>query len=171
MFDDYSLPVFESFLVRFWQERASHAWRGRVIHISSQETCDFATWDQAKAFFRRFVLVSITTQPPEGPMNDDALARETDAAALPQADSLLEMLDPNGRDGAACALLTPAIKARLRELAPGQVLEVRVNDPTARLDVEAWCQLSGNPLIAITEEAPDVLRFFVRKKPSVERVE
>lgn len=91
-----------------------------------------------------------------------------DSAALPQADNLLEMLDLDERAGAACALLTPAIKARLREMAPGQVLEVRVNDPTARLDVEAWCQLSGNPLLSIQEEAPDVLRFFVRKKPSVD---
>ncbi len=101
-------------------------------------------------------------------MNDAASARnfvrETDPAALPQADSLLEMLDLDERVGAACALLTPAIKARLREMAPGQVLEVRVNDPTARPDIEAWCQLSGNPLLAITEEAPNILRFFVRKK-------
>jgi TusA-related sulfurtransferase len=101
-------------------------------------------------------------------MNDDTLAREADAAFLPQADTVLEMLNLDERAGAACALLTPAIKARLREMIPGQVLEVRVNDPTARLDVEAWCQLSGNHLLAIMEEAPDVLRFFVRKKPSVE---
>ena len=101
-------------------------------------------------------------------MNDKAVVRETDSTTLPQADSLLAMLDLNERDGAACALLTPAIKARLREMAPGQVLEVRVNDPTARLDIEAWSQLSGNPLLAITEEAPDVLRFFVRKKSSSE---
>jgi TusA-related sulfurtransferase len=93
---------------------------------------------------------------------------DNDSASLPQADNLLEMLDLNERAGAACALLTPAIKARLREMAPGQVLEVRVNDPTARIDVEAWCQLSGNPLLAILEEAPDVLRFFVRKKPSIQ---
>ena len=101
-------------------------------------------------------------------MNDAAsarnFARETDPAALPQADSLFEMLDLDERVGAACALLTPAIKARLREMAPGQVLEVRVNDPTARLDIEAWCQLSGNALLAITEEAPNFLRFFVRKE-------
>jgi TusA-related sulfurtransferase len=101
-------------------------------------------------------------------MNDDTRARDANSAALPQADSLLEMLDLDESAGAACALLTPAIRARLREMAPGQVLEVRVNDPTARLDVEAWCQLSGNPLLAITEEAPNVLRFFVGKKTSVE---
>jgi tRNA 2-thiouridine synthesizing protein A len=95
-------------------------------------------------------------------MMDDA-----HSTALPQADRLLEMLDLDDHAGAACALLTPAIKARLREMAPGQVLEVRVNDPTARLDIEAWCQLSGNPLLAVVEQAPQVLRFFVRKKPNV----
>ena len=101
-------------------------------------------------------------------MNDAAFAHNIDSAALPRTDRVLEMLDLNERDGAACALLTPAIKARLREMTSGQVLEVRVNDPTARLDIEAWCQLSGNPLLTITEEAPDVLRFFVSKKPHSE---
>jgi TusA-related sulfurtransferase len=76
------------------------------------------------------------------------------------------MLDLDPHAGASCALLTPAIRARLREMAPGQVLEVRVNDPTARLDIEAWCQLTGNPLLAIIEERPNGLRFFVRKKPT-----
>lgn len=99
-------------------------------------------------------------------MNDDA--RDADSGALPRADSLLEMLETDKTQGAICALLTPAIKARLREMGPGQVLEVRVSDPTARLDVEAWSQLSGNPLLAIREEGPDVLRFFVRKKPRVD---
>ncbi len=101
-------------------------------------------------------------------MNDTASLPETDSAALPQADRLLEMLNLNERNGTACALLTPAMKARLHEMASGQVLEVRVNDPTARLDIEAWCQLSGNALLAIREEAPDVLRFFVRKKSNAE---
>jgi TusA-related sulfurtransferase len=76
------------------------------------------------------------------------------------------MLDMDQRAGAACALLTPAIKARLREMAPGQVLEVCVNDPTARLDVEAWSQLTGNRLLAMAEAPPDVLRFFIQKKSS-----
>jgi TusA-related sulfurtransferase len=91
---------------------------------------------------------------------------EGDVAAdtLPQTDSVLEMLDMDDRAGATCALLTPAIRTRLRELAPGQVLEVRVNDPTARLDVQAWSQLTGNYLLAIREEPPNLLRFFLRKK-------
>jgi TusA-related sulfurtransferase len=86
------------------------------------------------------------------------------AANLPPADSLLEMLDVDPSQGAACALLTPEIRARLRHMEPGQVLEVRVNDPTARLDVEAWCKLSRNPLLAITQDPPNTLRFFIRKK-------
>ncbi len=90
---------------------------------------------------------------------------ETHSAAMPQADSLLEMLDADPSQGASCALLTPAIKARLREMEAGKVLEVRVNDPTARMDVEAWSQLSGNTLLAITEEPPNTLRFFLQKKP------
>ena len=88
------------------------------------------------------------------------------SASLPHADSLLEMMDMDQSAGASCALLTPAIRARLREMAAGQVLEVRVNDPTARLDIEAWSQLTGNPLLAITEELPNTLRFFVQKKPN-----
>ena len=92
--------------------------------------------------------------------------RDADPTSLPQADRLLEMLNLDERAGAACALLTPAIKARLREMAPGQVLEVRVNDPTARLDVEAWSQLTGNQLLAMTAVPPNELRFFIQKKPN-----
>ncbi len=87
------------------------------------------------------------------------------AATSPQADALLEMLNTGQREGATCALLTPAIRARLRQMAAGQVLEVRVDDPTARLDVEAWSRLTGHALLAIREEPPNLLCFFLRKKP------
>ena len=50
----------------------------------------------------------------------------------PHPDAVLEMLGTPQMDGSTCALLTPAIRARLREMAPGQVLEVRVDDPAAR---------------------------------------
>ncbi len=96
----------------------------------------------------------------------DFETRNAGSASLPQADRLLEMLDLDEHAGAACALLTPAIKARLREMATGQVLEVRVNDPTARLDIEAWSQLTGHRLLAIAEGSPSGLRFFIRKKSS-----
>jgi TusA-related sulfurtransferase len=48
----------------------------------------------------------------------------------PQA--LLDFAETGDSAGTTCALLTPAIKAKLRELGTGQVLEVRVDDPAAR---------------------------------------
>ncbi len=76
----------------------------------------------------------------------------------------LELLESSDRPGSACAVLTPAIKAKLMELEPGQILLVRVDDPSARLDVPAWCSLTGNVLQAKAEEDNGVLDFFIRKE-------
>jgi TusA-related sulfurtransferase len=90
-------------------------------------------------------------------------SRVTDSASLPHADAVLEMWDTAEKSGAICALLAPAMKAKLRELEPDQVLLVRVDDPSAHLDVQAWCSLTGNNLLATTEEENGVLSFFVEK--------
>jgi TusA-related sulfurtransferase len=49
-------------------------------------------------------------------------------------------------------------------MSDGQILEVRVNDPTAREDIASWSRLSGHELLAEIEETPQVLRVFIRKK-------
>lgn len=87
----------------------------------------------------------------------------TDDTSL-RPDAVLDMANMSAAQGATCAVLTPAIKAKLREMAPGQVLEVRVDDPTAREDLASWCRLSGNELLAVREESPRALRAFLRKK-------
>ena len=46
----------------------------------------------------------------------------------------------------------------------GQVLEVRVDDPAAKGDIEAWCRLSGNTLSRTNEAQGAELQFFVMKK-------
>ncbi|HEX6544532.1 MAG TPA: sulfurtransferase TusA family protein [Ktedonobacterales bacterium] len=92
------------------------------------------------------------------------LEPETSASALPQPGAVLDMTQVPAAQGAMCALLTPAIKAKLREMAGGQVLEIRVNDPTAREDIASWCRLSGHELLAGIEDSPQLLRMFVRKK-------
>jgi tRNA 2-thiouridine synthesizing protein A len=66
--------------------------------------------------------------------------------------------------GSTCTLLTPAIKAKLHELRTGQILEVRVDDPTAREDIASWCRLTGHELLAVSEETPHQLRCYIRKK-------
>ncbi len=80
----------------------------------------------------------------------------------PQA--VLEFYGSRSDEGSTCALLTPAIKAKLSELASGQVLEVRVDDPNARNDIYSWSRLSGNEVLAMYTDEPQRLRFYVRKK-------
>lgn len=81
-------------------------------------------------------------------------------------DAVLDMTRTTAAQGAICALLTPAIKGKLREIDGGQILEVRVNDPTAREDIASWCRLSGHELLAEIEESPELLRVFIRKRQS-----
>lgn len=87
--------------------------------------------------------------------------------SLPKPDKVLEMRSVPATEGAMCAVLTPAIKANLREMTAGQILEIRVDDPTAPGDIASWCRLSGNELIAASEDSAQVSRLFVRKKSQV----
>lgn len=91
---------------------------------------------------------------------------EVATGALPEPDATLEWLGADPAEGTVCALLTPAIRAKLRDMAAGQVLEVRVDDPTAREDMASWCRLSGHTLLAMVEQdSPRMLRAYLRKKP------
>lgn len=81
----------------------------------------------------------------------------------PVADAALEMMGLGEAEGSTCSLLTPAMKAKLREMQPGQVLEVRVNDPAAQEDIASWVRLTGHTLIAVTETSR-AFHFYVRKK-------
>jgi TusA-related sulfurtransferase len=93
----------------------------------------------------------------KGPHGVDRFAPAVDAILLMDASSEVQ--------GSTCSILTPAIKARLREMASGQVLKVQVDDSTARSDIEAWCRLSGNELSAVTAaESGHGLCFFIKKK-------
>ncbi|GIW04366.1 MAG: UPF0033 protein YrkI [Thermomicrobiales bacterium] len=79
-------------------------------------------------------------------------------AELPHPDAVLEA------PGLTCATLTPAIKERLRDLASGQVLEVRCDDPAAKEAVPSWSRLTGHSILATTEEPAGQIRFFIQHK-------
>jgi len=75
--------------------------------------------------------------------------------------------------GLACVDLTPLIAATMRGLAPGDVLEVRTDDPAARLGVPAWCRLTRNPLLGADHHGPAPsdpsghrTTFFIAKRES-----
>jgi arsenite methyltransferase len=91
------------------------------------------------------------TAPPTG----DAHATAT---AAPAADTVLDGY------GQPCGTLEPAMKAQMRALASGQVLEVRADDPVARLGVPAWSRLAGHCLLTTIEEDDRRTRFFLRKR-------
>ena len=77
---------------------------------------------------------------------------------VPRADAVLDA------PCSTCASLTPLIRARIRELTSGQVLEVRSDDPAAREGVPAWSRLTGNPLEAVVEDDAERTRFYLRRK-------
>ncbi len=82
----------------------------------------------------------------------------------PERHALLDFRAVEYANGSTCALLTPAMRSKLRELSSGQVLEVRVDDPTAREDIEAWSRLTGNAILKMAAGEGQSLKFFVQKK-------
>jgi TusA-related sulfurtransferase len=93
-----------------------------------------------------------------------ALTDNEEEEASNDRDALLVFHTNSATGGSTCALLTPAIKSKLREMHSGQILEVRVDDPAAKGDIEAWCRLSGNSLLRMNEAEGTELQFFVMKK-------
>jgi tRNA 2-thiouridine synthesizing protein A len=64
--------------------------------------------------------------------------------------------------GLTCPL--PVLRARklLKDLAPGEVLEVEATDPSAPKDFHAFCEASGNRLL-VSDEAGGVYRFRIER--------
>ncbi len=76
----------------------------------------------------------------------------------PAADLVLDAFDQT------CGMVEPMMKRRMNTLVSGQVLEVRVDDPAARLGVPAWSRLTGHTLVATIEDDERRTRFFIRKR-------
>jgi TusA-related sulfurtransferase len=51
---------------------------------------------------------------------------------------------------------------KLKELEPGQVLEILADDEGIKVDMPAWCHATGNELLDIEEEA-GAYRVYIRK--------
>jgi SAM-dependent methyltransferase/TusA-related sulfurtransferase len=96
--------------------------------------------------------------PPESTPAIPAAASPFAATPAPAANAVI-----NGY-GQPCGKLEPVIKAQMRTLASGQVLEIRADDPVARLGVPAWSRLAGHTLFTTIEEDDRRTRFFLRKR-------
>ena len=64
--------------------------------------------------------------------------------------------------GLSCPLPIAKTAQAMRELQPGDVIEVLATDPGSVPDFGAWCQNTGNELVEQTEDA-GVFRFLLRK--------
>lgn len=64
--------------------------------------------------------------------------------------------------GVSCPLPIVKIAEKMRELNPGEILEVWADDKGAKADVPAWCMGTGNEFIS-REEFGDQMQFLIRK--------
>jgi tRNA 2-thiouridine synthesizing protein A len=58
----------------------------------------------------------------------------------------------------------PIVKTReaIKQIAPGQLLEMLSDDPASEADMKSWAQITGHDLLAVERE-DGIFRFLVRK--------
>ena len=135
-------------------QRVHVSWRLRVHERTRRRLIEqhaFATVRDDRIV--AFDLVCSGFQPVE-PLAD--LEAQQPIASFP-VDAVLEGGDAN------CATLTPLVKAAIRELASGQVLEIVSSDPSAEADIASWSRLTGNPLVGARSEGTHQ-HFYISKK-------
>jgi tRNA 2-thiouridine synthesizing protein A len=54
------------------------------------------------------------------------------------------------------------VSKAIKELDPGQILEVKADDPAFKLDIEAWCRRTGNDLVELRRDE-DKFTALVRR--------
>ena len=79
---------------------------------------------------------------------------------MPQHDVTLDTL------GYFCPMPIILTSKKIKELRPGQVLEVLSDDEGIKKDMPAWCQTTGHEMVGLEEETSDskpVYKAFVKK--------
>jgi tRNA 2-thiouridine synthesizing protein A len=58
----------------------------------------------------------------------------------------------------------PIVKTReaIQQMAVGQLLEMRADDPASEADMKSWVRITGHDLVGMVHEA-GIYRFLVRK--------
>ena len=64
--------------------------------------------------------------------------------------------------GLYCPMPIVNVAKKMKELRPGQVLEVLADDAGIKQDMPSWCKTTGNEFLDI-EEKDGVYHVFVRK--------
>jgi rhodanese-related sulfurtransferase/TusA-related sulfurtransferase len=72
--------------------------------------------------------------------------------------------------GLACPMPIVKTKKAMKEVMPGQVIEVQATDKGSLADIQAWAKSSGHQYLGSTEEG-EVLKHYLRKSGDVEAKE
>jgi arsenite methyltransferase len=138
---------------------------GRFDYFSASPSAE--TRSIAKSFNACAIVVR-AVKPPSPPLPaaliwppaSTTVSRESSVAAAPALtpDAVVDGY------GQPCGTLEPIMKARMRGLESGQILEIRADDPLARLGVPAWSRLAGHALLQTIEEDDRRTRFLLRKR-------
>lgn len=65
--------------------------------------------------------------------------------------------------GLMCPMPIVKLAKKMKEMEPGQVLELVADDVGSKEDVPAWCKRTGNELVD-TKEEDGKYYYYVRKK-------
>jgi tRNA 2-thiouridine synthesizing protein A len=104
--------------------------------------------------------VASPAQPNDAPADLAAAHPATPGSATQHERRVDARLDAIGK---SCATLTPDIRAAVRQLEPGQVLEILADDPTAEDGLRAWARLTGNELVDVATRPDATGYFYVRR--------
>ncbi|KKB38063.1 sulfurtransferase TusA family protein [Bacillus thermotolerans] len=72
--------------------------------------------------------------------------------------------------GLACPMPIVKTKKAMKDLEPGQVIEVQATDKGSKADMKAWAESTGHQYLGTIEEG-DVLKHYLRKSSEEEAVE
>jgi len=65
--------------------------------------------------------------------------------------------------GLYCPMPIVKTSEKIKELKPGEVLEVVADDEGIKQDMPAWCQTTGHEFVGVEEEGGEI-KVYVRKK-------
>jgi len=64
--------------------------------------------------------------------------------------------------GQMCPMPIAHLAKKMRELNPGQILEIQADDEGAHADIPSWCEQTNNEFLG-KEDAGDFYKYFVKK--------
>jgi len=61
----------------------------------------------------------------------------------------------------------PIVKTaeKIKQLKPGEVLEIVADDKGIKEDMPAWCQTTGNQFLGVEEEGGEIKVYVKKKRP------